>query len=150
MIGASPGPALTAMLAKAGGNPLWAAAMVRSLADEGMLRRDGDAVEVTTSELPASLSDLVVRRLRDLPRPRWSCCRSRPCSAMPCRFAMWPPSPAGRRPRSSGQLSHAFDAQLLDEADERVVFRHQLVHDAIYQQMPRRLAAFCTARPRSR
>ena len=31
-----------------------------------------------------------------------------------------------------GQLSHAFDAQLLDEADERVVFRHQLVHDAMY------------------
>ena len=46
VIGASPGPALSAMLAKAGGNPLWAAAMVRSLSDEGMLRRDGDAVEV--------------------------------------------------------------------------------------------------------
>jgi DNA-binding CsgD family transcriptional regulator/tetratricopeptide (TPR) repeat protein len=35
-----------------------------------------------------------------------------------------------------GQLSDAFDAQLLDEADERVVFRHQLVHDAIHQHMP--------------
>ena len=34
------------------------------------------------------------------------------------------------------QLSDAFDAQLLDEADDRVVFRHQLVHDAIYQHVP--------------
>jgi hypothetical protein len=34
---------------------------------EGMLRRAGDSVEATTSELPASLSDLVVRRLRHLP-----------------------------------------------------------------------------------
>jgi DNA-binding CsgD family transcriptional regulator/tetratricopeptide (TPR) repeat protein len=35
-----------------------------------------------------------------------------------------------------GQLSDAFDAQLLDEADDRIVFRHQLVHDAIYQHLP--------------
>src|SRR5262249_57093877 len=67
VLGASPGPALTAMLAKAGGNPLWAVAMLRSLADEGMLRCAGDSVEVTTPELPASLSGLVVRRLRHLP-----------------------------------------------------------------------------------
>ena len=57
-----------------------------------------------------------------------------------------------RRPPTEvvGQLSDAFDAQLLDEADDRVVFRHQLVHDAIYQHMPPPPAAFCTVRPRSR
>jgi len=38
-LGAPPGPGLTAMLAKAGGNPLWSTAMVRSLADQGLLRR---------------------------------------------------------------------------------------------------------------
>src|SRR5262249_33873351 len=43
-----------------------------------------------------------------------------------------------RRPPAEvvGQLGDAFDAQLLDKADDRVVFRHQLVHDAIYQHMP--------------
>ncbi len=46
VLGASPGPALTAMLAKASGNPLWAVAMVRSLADEGLLRRTGDIIDV--------------------------------------------------------------------------------------------------------
>src|SRR5262249_46554354 len=66
-VGAPPGAGLPAMLAKAGGNPLWAVALLRSLADEGMLHRAGDRVEATTSELPASLSDLVVRRLRHLP-----------------------------------------------------------------------------------
>lgn len=34
------------------------------------------------------------------------------------------------------QLTEAFDAQLLDERDDNVVFRHQLVHDAVYQHMP--------------
>jgi predicted ATPase len=67
VLGASPGPVLSAMLAKAGGNPLWAVALLRSLVDEGMLRPAGDSVEATSSELPASLSDLVVRRLRHLP-----------------------------------------------------------------------------------
>ena len=43
-----------------------------------------------------------------------------------------------RRPPAEvvAQLGHAFDARLLAEVDERVVFRHQLVHDAIYQQVP--------------
>ena len=43
-----------------------------------------------------------------------------------------------RRPPAEvvGQLRDAFEAQLLDEADDRVVFRHQLVHDAIYQHVP--------------
>ena len=43
-----------------------------------------------------------------------------------------------RRPPAGvvGQLSDAFDAQLLDEAGGRVVFRHQLVHDAIYRHLP--------------
>ena len=43
-----------------------------------------------------------------------------------------------RRPPAEvvGQLSDAFAAQLLDEAEDRVLFRHQLVHDAIYQHVP--------------
>jgi predicted ATPase len=56
-LGASPGPSLTAMLDKAGGNPLWVVALLRSLADGGMLGRVGDSVEPTTFELPVSLSD---------------------------------------------------------------------------------------------
>ena len=48
------------------------------------------------------------------------------------------------------QLSAAFGAQLLDEAGDRVVFRHQLVHDAIYRHVPRRLAVSCTVRRPSR
>ena len=67
LVGASPGPRLTEMLARTGGNPLWVVALLRSLDDAGMLRRVGDSVEPTTFELPDSLSDLVVRRLRHLP-----------------------------------------------------------------------------------
>jgi predicted ATPase len=136
VLGASPGPALTAMLAKAGGNPLWARAILRSLADEGMLRRAGDSIEATTSELPPSLSDLVVRRLRHLPRATLELLRV--TAVLGDAVSLRDVAAVARRPPAEvvGQLNNAFDAQLLDEADDRVVFRHQLVHDAIYQHLP--------------
>ncbi|HEX6933758.1 MAG TPA: AAA family ATPase, partial [Streptosporangiaceae bacterium] len=136
MLGAPPGPALTAMLAKAGGNPLWAVAMLRSLADEGMLRRAGDSVEATTSELPASLGDLVVRRLRHLPAATLELLQV--TAVLGDAVSLRDVAAVARRPPAEvvGQLSDAFDAQLLDRADDRVVFRHQLVHDAIYRHMP--------------
>jgi DNA-binding CsgD family transcriptional regulator/tetratricopeptide (TPR) repeat protein len=136
MLRASPGPVLTAILGKAGGNPLWALAILRALADGGMLRRDEDIVEPTTFELPASLSDLVIRRLRYLPAATLELLQVTAVlgDAVSLRDVA---AVAGRPPAVVvGQLQAAFDTQLLDEADDRVVFRHQLVHDAIYQHMP--------------
>ncbi len=136
VLGASPGPGLSAMLAKAGGNPLWATAMLRSLADEGALRHASDQVEVTSSELPASLSELVVRRLRDLPRPTLDLLQV--AAVLGDAVSLRDVAAVARRTPAdvAGQLAAAYDARLLDEVDERVVFRHQLVHDAIYQHVP--------------
>jgi len=135
-LGAAPGPHLTAMLAKAGGNPLWATAMLRSLAEEGLLHWTSDRVEVTSSELPASLADLVTRRLRDLPRPVLELLRV--TAVLGDAVSLRDVAAVVRRPPAdvAAQLSEAYDAQLLGEVDERVVFRHQLVHDVIYQQVP--------------
>jgi DNA-binding CsgD family transcriptional regulator/tetratricopeptide (TPR) repeat protein len=136
MLGAAPGPALTAMLDKAGGNPLWAVALLRALADGGMLRRDGDTVEPTTFELPTSLSDLVVRRLRHLPAATLELLQV--TAVLGDAVSLRDVAAVIRRPSADvvGQLGAAFDAQLLDEADDRIVFRHQLVHDAIYRHVP--------------
>jgi DNA-binding CsgD family transcriptional regulator len=133
---APPGPALAALLDKAGGNPLWAMAMLGSLADEGMLRRVGDGVEATTSELPASLGALVVRRLRHLPPETLELLQV--TAVLGDAVSLRDVAAVARRSPTEvvGQLSDAFDAQLLDEAEDRVVFRHQLVHDAIYQHVP--------------
>jgi DNA-binding CsgD family transcriptional regulator/tetratricopeptide (TPR) repeat protein len=136
VLGAPPGPALTALLGKAGGNPLWVVAMLRSLADEGLLRPAGDALEATTSELPASLSDLVVRRLWHLRAGTLELLQVTAVlgDAVSLRDVA---AVAGKRPTEVvAELSAAFDARLLDEAGDRVVFRHQLVHDAIYRHVP--------------
>ena len=43
--------------------------LIRSLTAEGLVQRSGANAEVTTSELPDSLRELVLRRLRYLPQP---------------------------------------------------------------------------------
>jgi DNA-binding CsgD family transcriptional regulator len=136
ILGASPGPALIAMLDKAGGNPLWVVALLRSLTDGGTLRRVDDSVEPTTFELPASLSDLVLRRLRHLPTATLELLQV--TAVLGDAVSLRDVAAVARRPPADvvAQLRDAFDAQLLDKADDRVVFRHQLVHDAIYQHVP--------------
>jgi DNA-binding CsgD family transcriptional regulator/tetratricopeptide (TPR) repeat protein len=136
VLGAPPGPALTALLGKAGGNPLWAVAMLRSLADEGLLRPAGDGLEAVTSELPASMNDLVVRRLRHLPKETLELLQV--TAVLGDAVSLRDVAEVARRQPTEvvAQLSAAFDAQLLDEVGDRVVFRHQLVHDAIYRHVP--------------
>lgn len=133
---AAPGPILTAMVAKAGGNPLWVMAILRSLTEEGRLRWSGGSVEATVSELPASLGDLVVRRLRDLPAETLELLQV--TAVLGDAVSLRDVSAVSRRPPAEvvRQLGPAFDARLLDEAGDRVVFRYQLVHDAVYQHLP--------------
>lgn len=151
---ASPGPNLAALLDKAGGNPLWVLALVRSFADEGLLSVDDGVVEVTTVEVPRSMSELVVRKLGDLPPPTLDLLRTTAVlgDAASLRDLA---TVAQRSPGDVvGDLAAAFDAHLLVEDGDRIVFRHQLVHDAIYRHVPapsrrlmhREAAAALTAR----
>ena len=136
VLGDPPGPVLTGLLDKAGGNPLWAVAMMRSLADEGLLRREAGRVEATTTALPTSLADLVLRRLRDLPPATLELLQV--TAVLGDTVSLRDVAAVARRTPMEivAQLGGAFDAQLLDEVGGRVVFRHQLVHDAIYLHVP--------------
>jgi predicted ATPase len=131
-----PGPALRAVLAKAGGNPLWVVEMIRSLSAEGRLRRDQNVVDVTTSELPDSLRELVVRRLRYLPETTLDLLQI--TAVLGDAVSINDLASVARRPTTEliGGLREAFDAGLLGEQGDSVVFRHQLVHDAIYHDVP--------------
>src|SRR5258708_2318327 len=115
------------MVTRAGGNLLWVAAMLRSLAEEGMLRWAGDSVEATTSELPASLSDLVVRRLRHLPRSTLELLQV--TAVLGDAVSLRDVAAVARRPPAQGvgQLNHAFGAPLLHHAGAPVGFPHDLM-----------------------
>ncbi len=136
VLGEPPGPVLTVLLAKAGGNPLWAEAILRSLADEGLLRSDDGSVEATTTELPVSLSDLVVRRLRPFSPDTLELLQI--TAVLGDAVSLRDVAAVARKSPTEvvRELGDAFAAHLLDEAGDRIVFRHQLVHDAVYQHVP--------------
>jgi DNA-binding CsgD family transcriptional regulator/tetratricopeptide (TPR) repeat protein len=135
-LGAPPGPRLTELLEKAGGNPLWTVAILAALDDERLLQRVDGVVEATTSQLPTTLHALVVRRLRDLPTTTLELLQI--TAVLGDAVTLRDVAAVARRSPTEvvGQLNEAFAAQLLNEAEDYVVFRHQLVHDAIYQQIP--------------
>jgi DNA-binding CsgD family transcriptional regulator len=135
-LGAEPGPALSAMLAGAGGNPMLALALLRSLADEGMLRDTEYGVEATSTELPSALGELVVRRLRDLPDETLELLRV--AAVLGDAVSLHDLAAVARLPQTevAVRLGPAYDAQLLNDGDDQVSFRHQLVHDAIHGHIP--------------
>ena len=135
-LGVRPGPELAAIVAKAGGNPLWAVEILRSLSAEGRLDRESDVAEVTGPELPDSLRELVLRRLRDLPQETLDLLQV--VAVLGDAVTIGDLATVTRRSAVDlvPALGEAFRSRLLGDEADTVVFRHQLVHDAIYQSMP--------------
>lgn len=135
-LGLPPGALLTSIVAKAGGNPLWVVEIVRSLATEGWLRRGPTFAEAIADELPDSLHELVLRRLRYLSAPALELLRI--AAVLGDAVSVHDVAAMARRSAVDvvRHLDEAFRARLLDERADALVFRHQLVHDAIYQDLP--------------
>ena len=135
-LGVPPGPELTAIVAKAGGNPLWVVEILRSLSAEGQLVRESDVAEVSGPELPDSLRELVLRRLRDLPQETMDLLQVVAVlgDAVTIRDLA---TVTGRSVVDLvPELGEAFRSRLLGEDADTIVFHHQLVHHAIYQSLP--------------
>jgi DNA-binding CsgD family transcriptional regulator/tetratricopeptide (TPR) repeat protein len=135
-LGAAPGALLSSIVAKAGGNPLWLVELIRSLEAEGWLERDGDVVEAVADELPSTLRDLVLRRLRYLPVGTLNVLQL--ASLLGEAVSVRDLAVVARRsePELIADLSEAFRGRLLDERADAVVFRHQVVQQAIYEDVP--------------
>ena len=135
-LGGRAGPLLSSIIDKAGGNPLWLVELIRSLTTEGWLMRDAEVVEAVGDELPSTLRDLVLRRLRYLPTATLD--QLQLASLLGEAVSIRDLAAVARRPSVElvADLSEAFRARLLDEHADAVVFRHQLVQQAIYEDLP--------------
>lgn len=136
-LGVPPGTRLAAMVARAGGNPLWVVEILRSLAAEGQLHWDSTTAEVNGTELPDSFRALVIRRLHYLPEATLELLQI--ASVLGSAVSVRDLVAVARRPAPAvvAQLGEAFRARLLDDRGDAVEFRHQLVQDAVYQDIPR-------------
>ena len=135
-LGLAAGPLLASIVAKAGGNPLWVVELLRSLATEGWLRLGPTSAEAAADELPGSLRDLVLRRLRYLPTGTLDLLQVAAVLGDP--VSVRDLASVSRRPTTEvvAELGEAFRARLLDEHEDTLVFRHQLVQQAIYEDLP--------------
>jgi DNA-binding CsgD family transcriptional regulator/tetratricopeptide (TPR) repeat protein len=135
-LGGRVGTLLNSIVQRSGGNPLLLVELLGSLVAEGWLMRDTDVVEASGDELPSTLRELVLRRMHYLPVGTLELLQLASVlgDAASIRDLA---AVAGRDPAQViEQLSEAFRGKLLVEEDRNVVFRHQLVQQAIYEDLP--------------
>ncbi len=103
-----PAAAMSTILERAEGIPLYAVETVRMLLNDGRLERDGDVYrpigDLTDLAVPESLHALIAARMDGLPRRSGPSSRTRPCSGTPSPSKPWLRSPTTRR-RTSGSPS---------------------------------------------
>ncbi len=133
---AEPGPDLLAELAGAAGNPLFVTELLAAMAEEGSLQVVGGRAETTRSGLPPNLRLTILRRVGFLPEDALGLLRS--ASILGSDFSVSDLSVITGRPTTTlvtGLLA-AVRARVLEEDGPRLRFRHDLIRDAVYQDVP--------------
>ncbi|MGH3978719.1 MAG: ATP-binding protein, partial [Pseudonocardiaceae bacterium] len=136
-VGAPPGPGLRAQVERAGGNPLFVTELVAALCQEGAIAITDDAAEVQPATLPRSLRTTILRRLSSLPEEALEALRI--ASVLGTSFSLDDLSVVLVTPSVEllSALREPLRTGLIGEAGEHLAFRHALVRDAIYADLPR-------------
>jgi DNA-binding CsgD family transcriptional regulator len=135
-VAADPGPALLAETAGAGGNPLFVTELVGALLQEGTVRIVGGRAEVARAALPPTLRLTILQRLSFLPEATVQALRA--ASVLGSGFSLTDlatvtgDSALGL----SVALADAVRARVVEDDGTRLRFRHDLIRDAIYQDLP--------------
>jgi len=140
LVGAAPGRRLAGVLARAGGNPLYVGELVDALAQAGRVKVAGGTAELAGEpgevQVPVSLAAAIGERLAGLPGPavgvlRWAAVLG---SEFPVTdLGLVTGRPAGEL---AGVMEQAMAAGVVAEAGPRLAFRHGLIRQALYEQIP--------------
>jgi DNA-binding CsgD family transcriptional regulator/tetratricopeptide (TPR) repeat protein len=137
VLGAPPGPRLLSQVAGAGGNPLFVTELLGALVREGCLHAVDAQAEVSGEALPPSLRLTILRHLSFLPDDTLQVLR--PASVLGSSFSVLDLTTTTRRSALdlAATLDPAISASVLVEDGDRLRFRHDLIRDAVYEDMPR-------------
>lgn len=136
LAGASPGPTLRRLLDGAAGNPFFITELVSALSDDDKIVIGGDQAETTTSDTIPSLRATVLHRLQFLPSQSLDLLRV--AAVTGSRFRLDDLSVVLATPASGllETLDEAIRAGFVVASDSAFVFRHHLVWDALYHDLP--------------
>lgn len=136
LVGAPPGEALLDLVHGAGGNPLFLLEVVTALQEDGAIGRDGDLERAEHRVLPPSFRLTTLRRLSFLPKESLAVLRA--ASVLGATFALDDLAVVLDLEAAAvlAALQEPLRARLVGEAGDRLAFRHALVRDAIYTDLP--------------
>lgn len=135
-VGAAPGPNLRDQLARAGGNPLFVLELLAALAEAGALGDADGTVEIDEAAVPAGVPLTILHRLSFLPRETLDVLAM--ASVLGSAFSVTDLALLTARPAAvlAAPLRTALDARVLTERGDRLAFRHELIRDALYSDLP--------------
>ncbi len=139
VLGVAPGPKLVRQAATTGGNPFYIGELVAALRASGSLHETATAAEVDSEGIPTALKLTVLLELSFLSEPTQSMLRT--ASVLGSSFTVdglalaEGTNPVALAPR----LREATDAAVLREEGDRMAFRHDLLREALYSDIPRSL-----------
>jgi predicted ATPase len=134
-VAAEPGPRLLAEVAGAAGNPLFITELLGALAQEEAITTAGGRAEMAQTVLPPTLRLTILRRVSFLPEPTLQALRS--ASILGSGFSLTDlATVTGRSALDlSVVLAEAIRARVLEDDGARLRFRHDLIRDAIYDDL---------------
>ena len=133
---AEPGPRLMAEMSGAAGNPLFVTELLAALAQEGAIETAGGRAEVAKMTLPPTLRLTILRRLSFLPGETLQALQA--ASILGSAFSLTDlATVTGRTALGlAAALTEAIRAAVLQDDGAHLRFRHDLIRDAIYEDLP--------------
>ena len=133
---AEPGPGLMAEMAGAAGNPLFVTELLAALAQEDAITTADGRAEVEKMALPPTLRLTIVRRLSFLPDDTLQVLRT--ASILGSSFTVTDLATVTGRSslELSAALARALAAHVVEDDGAHLRFRHDLIRDAIYEDLP--------------
>ncbi len=142
LAGGEPGPRLSERVSACGGNPLFVAELVGALETEGSIELDaGGRAEVAAGGVPSTLALTVLARLSFLVSEVVEVLGL--ASVLGSSFSVADLSLLSARPAAAlwGPLREALAAGILEERGDRLAFRHDVVREALYGDLPKAVRA---------
>jgi DNA-binding CsgD family transcriptional regulator len=135
-VAADPGPRLLTEIAGAAGNPLFATELLGALIQEGAITTAGGRAEVAETTLPPSLRLTILRRLSFLPDDTLQALQA--ASILGSAFSLVDLATVADRTALglATALTEAIRTGVLRDDGAHLRFRHDLIRDAIYEDLP--------------
>jgi DNA-binding CsgD family transcriptional regulator len=136
MVAGEPSPALLDQVAGAGANPFFVTELVRALAEQDAIHVTGGRAELREASLPPSLRLTILRRISFLDEESLELLQM--ASLLGSSFSLRDVATVLDRPTAQlvAPLRPALRAGVVEEREAGLAFRHDLIREAIYQDLP--------------